>query len=100
MSIRMESWILEACVLAQLVHEAHYGYELSKSNTLPITESTLYPVLRRLTAEEYLQAYSEQHNSMLRKYYSITDKGRERLEELRTRWKKHREAVDYFLCGK
>ena len=53
---------------------------------IPITESTLYPILKRLESGEMLTVFSQEHNGRLRKYYRITDKGRDHITELLREW--------------
>ena len=81
--------ILDACVLAVLERGESYGYQLVKdiSQFIEITESTLYPILRRLETAEMVSTHSVEHNGRLRKYYSITPKGSERITELMEDWK-------------
>ena len=80
--------VLDACVLAVLERGESYGYRMVKdiSEFIPITESTLYPILKRLGAAEMLTVTSQEHNGRLRKYYSITDKGRDHITELLKEW--------------
>ena len=51
-----------------------------------ISESTLYPILRRLEVMAYLKVRSAEHNGRLRKYYSITAEGRKRIEDFKKEW--------------
>ena len=64
-----------------VAREDSYGYRIVREApaALELTESTLYPVLRRLSAQGLLGTYSREHNGRLRKYYSITDEGRAQL---------------------
>ncbi len=80
--------ILDACVLAVLERGESYGYQLVKdiSTFIPITESTLYPILKRLEQNQMLEVFSQEYNGRLRKYYRITLKGREKINELLTEW--------------
>lgn len=80
--------ILEICALAVLERGESYGYKLVTdiSEFIPITESTLYPILKRLEASEMLVVNSLEHNGRLRKYYRITQQGKEHLTELLTEW--------------
>ncbi len=80
--------VLDACVLAVLERGESYGYQMVKdiSEFIPITESTLYPILKRLGAAEMLTVTSQEHNGRLRKYYSITDKGRDHITQLLQEW--------------
>ena len=100
MKTHYEAWILELCILNIFLFEDTYGYKMAKSNKLEISESTLYPVLRRLKNVGYLEAYSKFQDSRLRKFYSITPEGRKRHEELKDNWKEYKEIVDSFLKEK
>lgn len=88
MDIQLKRGLLEVCVLAAIKNADSYGYQIIK-DIAPFTqmsESTLYPILRRLEAAELLSVYSEAHNGRLRKYYHITEKGRQRLLDFRQEW--------------
>ena len=64
-----------------------------------ISESTLYPILRRLEAGEMLSVYSVEHSGRLRKYYRITDKGRMRLAEFEEEWSEM-VRIHSFIAGR
>lgn len=99
MDSQLRRGILEACVLAVLEKGESYGYQLVKdiSAFIEITESTLYPILKRLEQTELLQVYSKEYNGRLRKYYSITDKGREKVTELLEDWQKIVEIYSFII---
>ncbi len=80
--------ILDACVLAVLERGESYGYQMVKdiSQFIEITESTLYPILRRLEQMQLLEVFSQEHNGRLRKYYRITPQGRDRITQLMSEW--------------
>lgn len=101
MAFKIESALLEACVLAVVMKEDTYGYVLTQSlkTVLNISESTLYPVLRRLQREEYLQTYDEPFQGRNRRYYTITEKGKERCEDYRLQWNDYKNKIDSLLCG-
>ena len=88
MESQFKRGVLDACVLAVLERGESYGYQMVKdiSEFIPITESTLYPILKRLGAGEMLTVTSQEHNGRLRKYYSITDKGRDHITQLLKEW--------------
>ena len=88
MDIQLKRGLLEICVLAAIKNEESYGYRIIKDVKpfVEISESTLYPILRRLEAAECLSVRSAEHNGRLRKYYSITDAGRERLAAFAAEW--------------
>ena len=86
MDIQLKRGILDVCVLASLCSEDSYGYKIIKdiSECIEISESTLYPILKRLEAGGCVTEYSIEHNGRLRKYYHLTDTGRERIEQFIT----------------
>ena len=83
MDAQMKRGFLEICVLASLRGGDSYGYQIVKAvhDVLGLTESTLYPLLKRLEKADCLTAYSVEHNGRLRKYYRLTQKGARRIEE-------------------
>ncbi len=78
-----------------------YNYRLIKdiSPYIDISESTLYPILRRLEGAQLVTVYSMAHNGRLRKYYRITRKGRKALDARREEWATFREQVDAVVNG-
>ena len=88
MDIQLKRGLLEICVLAAIQNEESYGYRIIKDVApfVEISESTLYPILRRLETGELLTVRSAEHNGRLRKYYKITDAGRARLVEFTNEW--------------
>ena len=88
MDIQLKRGMLEVCVLAAIKDEDSYGYQIIKDIKpyLDISESTLYPILRRLEEGKMLTVKSAEHNGRLRKYYRITKKGIERIEEFKNDW--------------
>ena len=81
MDIQLKRGLLEVCILKVLSIHDSYGYQIIKdlSKILDISESTLYPILKRLEGADCLTVYSVEHNSRLRKYYKITQQGQERI---------------------
>lgn len=88
MDIQLKRGMLEVCVLAAIKAEDSYGYKIIKDMKpyVEISESTLYPILKRLEAAELLSVHSVEHSGRLRKYYHITPAGLRRIEEFRTEW--------------
>ncbi|MBC6681188.1 PadR family transcriptional regulator [Zhenpiania hominis] len=101
MGFKIESALLEACVLSVLSKGDTYGYVLTQSmkQVLDISESTLYPVLRRLQKNEYLRTYDQPYQGRNRRYYSVTDKGKEQFEIYKKEWKEYKEQIDSLLSG-
>lgn len=89
MDIQLKKGLLEVCVLAVVNQADSYGYQIIKdiSECVEISESTLYPILRRLEAGRCLETYSLAHNGRLRKYYQTTELGKRRLCEFCEEWK-------------
>lgn len=89
MDIQFKRGLLEVCVLTVLRRADSYGYQLVRdvSEIIPITESTLYPILKRLEAAGSVTVYSVEHNGRLRKYYHITEAGQQRILSFLEEWK-------------
>lgn len=85
---QMKRGFLEMCILSALCRGDSYGYQLVKdlSAVVEVSESTLYPILRRLEAAGSLLVYSVEHNGRLRKFYRITEFGRSQLEGFLLSW--------------
>ena len=88
MDNQMKRGLLDICVLAAIKDEDSYGYQIIKDIKpyLEISESTLYPILRRLEAAELLTVRSAEHNGRLRKYYHITAEGLRRIADFKEEW--------------
>lgn len=89
MDIQMKRGLLDVCVLAAIKNEDSYGYQIIKDIKpyVSITESTLYPILRRLESAQLLTVRSVEHNGRLRKYYHITQSGLDRITAFTNEWK-------------
>ena len=89
MDIQLKRGLLDVCVLAAIKNEDSYGYKIIKDMNpyLKLSESTLYTILKRLETGKMLTVRSVEHEGRLRKYYHITEKGIERIEEFREDWK-------------
>ncbi|HOJ80453.1 MAG TPA: PadR family transcriptional regulator, partial [Clostridiales bacterium] len=74
MDAQMKKGLLDACVLHILTKGDTYGYKLTREITdlMDVSESSLYPVLRRLETQGFLETYSAEHSGRLRRYYRIT----------------------------
>ena len=89
MDIQLKRGLLDVCVLAAIKDEDSYGYQIIKDIKpfVEISESTLYPILRRLESAELLTVRTAEHNGRLRKYYHITPLGLARIEDFKTEWR-------------
>jgi len=89
MDIQLKRGLLDVCVLAAIKNEDSYGYQIIKDMKpyVELSESTLYPILRRLEAANLLTVYTVEHNGRLRKYYHITEQGIKRIGDFKEEWK-------------
>lgn len=99
MDAQLKRGFLELVVLSALKDEPSYGYKIINdiSNIIEISESTLYPILKRLQQKSYVNTYSEKHQSRLRKYYRITDLGRQELLNAKDDFEEIKKLYDYIL---
>ena len=88
MDMQLKRGLLDVCVLAAIKNEDSYGYKIIKDLTpyIVLSESTLYTILKRLEGAEMLTVRTAEHGGRLRKYYRITDAGRQRIEEFKNEW--------------
>ena len=86
---QLKRGLLDICVLSLLRRGDSYGYQLVRdvSEWIPISESTLYPILKRLESGGFVTVYSVEHNGRLRKYYRITALGLQRIADFKDEWK-------------
>ena len=102
MAIQATGILLEGCVLSLLLKEDAYGYNLTQQvkSSLGVSESTLYPVMRRLQTQGCLTVYDIPHNGRNRRYYQITTKGHEKYEECIGKWRDFVQRIDGFMNEK
>ena len=102
MNTQYKKGSLELCVLSLLAHDDMYGYEIVSriAPRIEVTESTIYPLLRRLTKDNYLTTYmKDSSEGPQRKYYQLTEDGRQYYEVMVTQWRQFINEVNYFLEG-
>ena len=99
MDIQIKRGLLDVCVLAAIKYQDSYGYQIIKDMKpyMQISESTLYPILRRLEEGKFLTVYSVEHNGRLRKYYRITKKGLKKLEDFTDEWKEIMNVYSFIV---
>lgn len=100
MNIQFKKGVLEICVLALLDKQDRYGYELVQkiSDQIAISEGSVYPLLRRLTKEGYFTTYlQESSEGPSRKYYKLTDAGRDYLYKLIKEWEQFTSGVNQLI---
>ena len=95
--------LLDAIVLAVVAKEIEgtYGYKITQEvrEVIDISESTLYPVLRRLQKDMCLETYDQQIDGRNRRYYRITDQGKDKLKMYREEWKVYTQKINSLLKG-
>ena len=89
MDVQLKRGLLDVCVLSAIKDEASYGYKIIKDIKpyIEMSESTLYTILKRLESAELLTVRTAEHDGRLRKYYHITKKGVERIEDFKEEWR-------------
>ena len=89
MDIQLKRGLLDVCVLAAIKDKESYGYQIIKDMKpyVELSESTLYPILRRLETANLLTVRSAPYNGRLRKYYQITPLGLQRIKDFEEEWK-------------
>jgi len=93
--------LLDACLLALLSRTDAYGYALTQNlkDLINVSESALYPVLRRLQKDDCLSTYDQPFQGRNRRYYRITEVGEERLQAYLGEWDGYKKRVDKILLG-
>jgi len=95
--------LLDAIVLAVVSQEEQgtYGYKITQDvrQVLEVSESTLYPVLRRLQKDECLITYDVEFAGRNRRYYKITERGSVQLNLYRTEWESYSSKISLLFSG-
>ncbi len=101
MDIQLKKGLLDVLVLSALWRTDSYGYKIIQdiSNIIEVSESTLYPILRRLERANNLQTYTAEHNGRLRRYYKLTMSGREKIKEFLQDWEKMKTIYESILSN-
>jgi PadR family transcriptional regulator PadR len=101
MLFSIHSGLLDACILAILSRGDEYGYKLTQEvkQVMTISESTLYPVLRRLQKNGWLTTYDQPFQGRNRRYYRITAEGRDQHLLHMSEWKDYRMKIEGIFGG-
>ena len=95
--------LLDAIVLAVVSRdmEGTYGYKITQDvrKAIEVSESTLYPVLRRLQKDDCLEVYDRQFDGRNRRYYKVTEKGTAQLRLYETEWKNYSSRINGLFEG-
>lgn len=102
MDAQMKKGFLEVCVLSAISRRDSYGYQIVKdvSEHIETSESTLYPILKRLEQQGALKTYSVEHSGRLRKYYRITGIGLQKIDEYLESWPEIVKVHSYIEEGR
>ena len=101
MSFPISAGLLDSMVLAVVSREDTYGYEITQTmrKAVDVSESTLYPVLKRLQKGQLLETYDKEYMGRNRRYYHVTPKGSAQLDDYRKQWLEHKNKVDSILLN-
>ena len=101
MTFTAGSALLDAVVLSVVSLEGTYGYKITQDvrQVMDVSESTLYPVLRRLQKDGLLETYDMEFQGRNRRYYKITSNGMILLDKYRSEWLSYKNNVDKILLG-
>jgi PadR family transcriptional regulator PadR len=100
MKTQLKKGVLEMCVLAVLARGDSYAYEIvsTLSSTMDMSEGTIYPLMRRLEAEQFVSTYLSQSSSgPARKYYQLTDLGQDALLQMQREWQEFISDVEQVI---
>lgn len=91
--------LMELLILSMICREDSYGYQISQQikTVSNLKDSALYPVLRRLSENNYVDIYDQQFQGRNRKYYRITETGKKQQAYLETEWKSYVAAINEIL---
>ena len=100
MDTQLKKGVLDLCILSLLIEEDYYGYKLTErlAEYMSINEGTIYPILRKLKEEKFLETYlQEESGGPPRKYYKITNQGKIRYKYLLNEWNSFNNKVKQIL---
>ncbi len=99
MDSQQKKGLLELMVLASVKYNDSYGYAINQdiNDVIDVSESTLYPILRRLEKQELLETYQTIYKSRVRKYYRITKEGKEKLIKAEKDFRDVKRIYDFIL---
>lgn len=93
--------LLDALVLSIVSKEDTYGYKITQEirEAIEMSESTLYPVLRRLLKNEYLESYDQEYMGRNRRYYKVTQKGTDQINSYRDEWCTFKSKINKIIVN-
>ncbi|MHB1485512.1 MAG: PadR family transcriptional regulator [Saccharofermentanales bacterium] len=101
MTFNSNAILLDAIVLAVVTRDGTYGYKITQDvrQAIEISESTLYPVLRRLEKDNCLETYDQEFAGRNRRYYKITERGKQLLKQYLIEWEDYKKRIDQVFQG-
>ncbi len=101
MDVQLKKGLLEVCVLAAIREKESYGYKIISDIApyIEISESTLYPILKRLESGGAVKTRTEAYNGRLRKYFQITNVGREKIQEFIDTMQEFQKISEFIAKG-
>lgn len=98
----ISSLLIECLILSVICQQDSYGYQISQTvkQVAAIKESTLYPILKRMEGNGLMTTYTLDYQGRTRKYYAITEAGKERLTFLEQEWRSYRDTIDAIIEGR
>ena len=101
MDTQLKKGLLDVCVLSVLRNGESYGYKIiaDVAPYIEISESTLYPILKRLEASGAVSTHSREYNGRLRKYYEIKEKGMQRIVEFIEDVREFEKIYEFIVNG-
>ena len=99
MTFPVSATLLDAMVLSVVEKEESYGYKITQElcSSVDFSESTLYPVLRRLQKGGMLETYDKAFQGRNRRYYKLTSDGQNMLKQYRDDWKVYRDNIENII---
>lgn len=99
MDAQRKKGVLDVLVLSVLQSGPSYGYKIIRdvSEIMEVSESTMYPIFRRLEKNGAVSTYSEEHNGRMRKYFSLTPEGRKKINEFVEEWEELKNIYEFIV---
>lgn len=100
MDVQRKKGIIEVCVLAVLKRGPSYGYLIVREmeKCVEVSESTLYPILKRLEQNGSLKTYRQEYNGRTRKYYQLTEEGQRKIDVFLGEWEELKRMYEFVAA--
>lgn len=101
MAFPLTAPMMDFLVLSVISRRDAYGYQISQiiKRVANTKDSVLYPVLKRLLENGFVESYDRQYQGRNRKYYRITSAGKERQNDLLKEWENYKLTIDDIIEG-